>query len=133
MEAIDELRAFLGKSPSVVYPDEVLGYVDAIERDVKKKYIVLPKDADGECIHIGDTMECNGVIFNVLALSGTQVFFTDDNGEILRAGVLAIRHHKPSDVEYVLREFADIVRMQAQTSNKTVAEYAERLQLREED
>lgn len=54
MKAINVLRGFLSESPSAVYPDEVLGYVDAIERELEYEYVPLPKDADGVPIHIGD-------------------------------------------------------------------------------
>lgn len=35
-QAIKDLKDFLTKSPSVVFPDEVLEYVDAIESENKK-------------------------------------------------------------------------------------------------
>ncbi len=53
MKAIDELRGFLSKSPSGVYPDEVLGYVDAIESELKERYIEGPKDAYGRPVRYG--------------------------------------------------------------------------------
>ena len=73
MKTIDELRGFLSKSPSVVYPDEVLGYVDAIERELEERYVALPKDADGETIHIGDRVENNERV--------ARITLTDDSWE----------------------------------------------------
>lgn len=45
--AIKDLKDFLTKSPSVVFPDEVLGYVDAIEAENDKMREFVQCVADG--------------------------------------------------------------------------------------
>lgn len=40
--------------------DELVRIADAIEREVEECYALLPKDARGEYVHVGDEMECRG-------------------------------------------------------------------------
>ena len=81
----------------------------------ERGYIELPKDADGEPIHIGDTVEWvpydntyPSVVREVDAV-GNGVFFAWDkaNGRFARYEAYAYRHHKQPTVEGVLMEFVD--------------------------
>jgi hypothetical protein len=58
-QAIQDLKDFLSKSPSVVFPDEVLEYVDAIEAENEKlrEYITaVANDVYGS--HLFDCSGC---------------------------------------------------------------------------
>lgn len=93
----------------------------------------LPKDADGEVIHIGDEMDFSegvrgltviGVGTSSIHDSDMGVFIRDDDGYTW-FNARFLRHHKPT-VEDVLREFSDDVQRCCDTEN-TIAEYAARL------
>ena len=68
--------------------------------------IELPKDADGEVIHVGDVLDGYGKTIEVVELrhgrSGWVLISRDGNGY---ADTFAFTHHAPT-VEDVLREFA---------------------------
>ena len=50
-QAIQDLKDFLTKSPSVVFPDEVLEYVDAIESENEKlRKLVFGLNWCAECV-----------------------------------------------------------------------------------
>lgn len=99
--------------------------------------IELPKDADGEPIHIGDVMESKGsdflfgeVSFEVRAMRcdecGWEVY--DRLGD--RYAPLLLRHHHAPTVEDVLREFVDALDIdRCEDFNATIAEYAAKLRL----
>jgi hypothetical protein len=117
---------------------------DAIAHDLEANgWVRLPLDADGVPIHIGDYLHCdetgrdfpcrgyccsvgkNGerqwtVECSYDAYSGTSEY------------VSARRCHHASTVEDVLREFADEVQRCCDTQD-TIAEFAARLRLAEED
>lgn len=97
-------------------------------------WVRLPKDADGEYIHIGDVMEwCNGS-FTVHELKLTEdgwQTWDGEHGYTVHAD--ECRHHHAPTVEDVLREFGD---WYAHTKGGCdeegiVAEYAKRLKLAE--
>ena len=121
------------------YADDVMaaenrGYESGRNEGVASEYcMMLPKDADGEYINIGDCMECDGRVFDVIALSETQAFYTNKYCEILRADISTICHHKPPTVEDVLREFVFDACGDSTPEEAVVKRFAERLRLREED
>lgn len=84
-----------------------IGYVD--DRDpetmAENGWVRLPKDADGEYIHIGDVMAYadNTKPMVVVALVPPAVFLTEDGP---RYADMCRHYHKPT-VEDVLREFAE--------------------------
>ena len=69
-------------------------------------WVELPKDADGEYIHVGDVLDGYGKTIEVVELrygrSGWVLISRDGNGY---ADTFAFTHHAPT-VEDVLREFA---------------------------
>lgn len=77
---------------------------DRIDGQVGREYIELPKDADGEYIHIGDELEfCNGGKVRrgkVQAISDCWVFF----GEGPFYGVKSCRHTKPDTWERIIED-----------------------------
>lgn len=105
-------------------------------------WVELPKDADGEYIHVGDAVTCGATVWTATGLkflgegwgicctvyneyggSGTSVYPPSD-----------LRHYQPPTVEDVLREFAERVcnsghRWGGLDAADTIAEYAAKLRL----
>lgn len=131
---------------SVSLRDHVNGILDDIEQEVEDGWVRLPKDAEGEVIHIGelvdeklpfggyaapapiDTMElsrgASGYVW--------MVKFDAENRALISPKLL--RHHHAPTVEDVLREFAAKVNPSwgvTELPNATLAEYAAKLQLKE--
>jgi len=76
---------------------------DRIDREL----VELPKDADGEYIHIGDVMEwCDsGETLTVEGIGSDVLFYIDGENAEWTAARNKRHHHEPT-VEDVLREFA---------------------------
>ena len=110
-------------------------FTDEQQRFIDEHYQLLPVDADGEYIHIGDVMEwCNG-FFTVHELKLTEdgwQTWDSEHGYTVHADE-CIRHHAPT-VEDVLREFAlAVCKDDALTIRKDVVdEYAAKLMLKED-
>ena len=119
----------------------VLGYVaDAIEKELKERYMELPVDADGVPIHVGDEMDC-GEHFGVQEAEGFihgAVAFTvcdPQPARICTCPAHMTRHYHKPTVEDVLRDFAiacEDAGNAGDTVNRLISEYAEKLQLKEE-
>ena len=106
--------------------------------------IELPKDADGEYIHVGDVMELvsydedyRPVIRTVNAV-GEQVFFawSKENGRYAQYEACAYRHYHAPTVEDVLRQVIACANNGthvhgALDTEQIVAEYAAKLRLAE--
>lgn len=106
MEMIsDEIREFVCRSYEDEYmdPKELLAIADRVDREL----VELPKDADGEYIHIGDVMEwCDsGETLTVEGIGSDVLFYIDGENAEWTAARNKRHHHEPT-VEDVLREFA---------------------------
>jgi hypothetical protein len=101
-------------------------------------WVRLPKDADGEYIHIGDVMETErfgvveveGFIHNAIAFN----VYDPQPARICTVPAKQCNHHHAPTVEDVLREFAEkVIDSQIPTVHPTyeeaIAEYAARLRL----
>lgn len=119
--------------------ERIIGLLTDDEPD--ERYIELPVDSDGEVIHIGDKMERLAKRGRVVALmlsnypqkwGGGLHWGVQLEGEQAPTALDSLLHHchKPT-VEDVLREFGDEVRRCCDTED-TIAEYAKKLQMREE-
>ena len=106
--------------------------IDRSDEMAEHGWIRLPKDADGEVIHIGDVMEYpNG--------GREEVRFMTLNGAgwlVNEAGWLPVQlhHHHAPTVEDVLREMADRIYAdegEPRDRDAIVAEFAAKLELRE--
>lgn len=112
--------------------------VDA-RKTVYQGYIELPKDADGEYIHVGDVMEWaliedDGLtIVREVSAVGNGVFFawSDEQHRYAQYESHVYRHHHAQTVEDVLREFAlAVCKDDALTIRSgVVEEFAKRLKL----
>lgn len=144
MKAINVLRGFLSESPSAVYPDEVLGHVDAIERELEERYVELPVDGDGVSIHLLDRLKVDGEIG--VFVVGNMTRCTDgwlvgtNRGQIVRPEKDAHHYYKPPTVEDVLEKALNEAAMldrkegywpSAADITNLVNELAPKLQLRE--
>lgn len=105
---------------------------DEIERELKKRYIELPLDADGIPVRVGDKVVSKyGEETRVIAVSGRAFVTASDQISLRRSSAF---HHK-RDVSDVLREFAiacEDAGNAGDAVNRLISEYAERLQLKEE-
>lgn len=101
----DEIRQFVQRSYEDEYmdPKELLALADRIDAEM----VELPKDADGEYIHIGDVMEwCDsGETLTVEGIGSDVLFYIDGENAEWTAARNKRHHHEPT-VEDVLREFA---------------------------
>jgi hypothetical protein len=101
-------------------------------------WVELPKDADGEYIHIGDVMEnivCPPVHREVTGV-GVECFygFDEGNGRYSQFGANCYRHYHAPTVEDLLQEFAqrwdDPMRYDR---DEMVERYAAKLRLAEDE
>lgn len=101
-------------------------------------FIELPKDRDGEYIHIGDVMEwpTTRETFEVVGIGDGTLFYIDNGSEQADwTGATTKRHYHAPTVEDVLREFANEVYADADNEIRDrdflCAKYAKRLKLAE--
>ena len=135
MKALDELRrcfdnfAILNTENAKKVVNEK---ADAIERELEKRYMLLPLDKDGVPIRVGDKVVSEyGEETRVIAVSGRE--FVTISDQICLKSSKAFHHD--SDVSRVLREFAiacEDAGNAGDAVNGLISEYAERLQLKEE-
>lgn len=70
-------------------------------------YVMLPKDADGEPVHIGDVMEWpDGETFEVVGIGGNTLFFIKD-GLAEWVDARNKRHHAPDTWEHIIEDALD--------------------------
>ena len=128
----DELREFIDEED--LYPRhiaELRRIADLIDHEM----VELPKDADGEYIHIGDVMEwCDSGETLTVAGIGSDVLFYIDGAYAEWAAARNKRHHHEPTVEDVLREFAEkVIDSQIPSVHPTyedaITEYAAKLRL----
>lgn len=156
MSITDELREFaphldLGKVALAGWKEALLAIADRIDveheqmlygfqrefdewkHDRDTCWVKLPVDADGEVIHVRDKLDGYGKTITVVEMrygrSGWVLISEYGNAY---ADCFAFTHHHAPTVEDVLREFAFQIGQSA-TDDAIVAEYAQRLQLREVD
>ena len=112
-------------------------------------WIRLPKDADGEYIHIGDEMVSkDGKVHRVDSLTRNPTWFDYEwsirlallndgvgAGSLVRYRPDTLRHHHAPTVEDVLREFGIDWEHESDCEDRAalLAEYAAKLQLKEDE
>lgn len=104
------------------------------ESMVEHGWVRLPVDADGVPIHVGDRLEHVNGAFTAndmtVSIDGIWRAWDGENGHTV---LLAKCHHHKPTVEDVLREFAREIDADAYgITDAKVAEFAARLQLRED-
>ena len=109
LDAIDAVHANLERENESLRRelDRVLGE----EHDFapESHYMMLPKDADGEPVHVGDVMEwpTTGETFEVVGVGDGTLFYVEDGEE--RAdwtGASTKRHHTPDSWERIIADAA---------------------------
>ena len=125
-------------------------FVSMPAKELSERYMELPKDADGEVIHVGDELrdgwheqnqgEVEWLMLNnhgwwLMLKNNCERFYAHDFHEWHH------RHRKPPTVEDVLREFTDAILewsgksgtvAEVGTWSDVAAEYAAKLQLKED-
>ena len=139
LESLDKLREICAKWRKMsVTPgrnsasDEVEVIADAIQAEIDSRYMLLPVDADGVPIRVGDELhgEHAKPIRRVIAV-GNGEYICDC--QVVRHANL-YHHVNPRTVEDVLREFAQDIRLESieksPLSDEAIAKYAAELQMR---
>ena len=103
---------------------------------IDAEMVELPKDRDGEYIHVGDVMEwCDsGETLTVEGIGSDVLFYIDGENAEWTAARNKRHHHEPT-VEDVLREFAAKLIERGELTNggaQTIAEYAAKLRLEDD-
>ena len=113
MESIGKLREFAEKA---VYADNyIVGstydlnrIADEIEREISERYTLLPVDADGVPIRVGDVVQGlgdGGPVQHLELWDGSWVVvFEYSPGQFTRYSSDGVHHVKPRTVEDVLRD-----------------------------
>lgn len=134
MAITDELRKY-ARGYETMVNHKLLAIADRIDAELAERYVELPKDADGECIHIGDELVLQRKVWEKpyvvqgITWDGEDWYFTCDEGFFNAAGW--IHYHTPT-VEDVLCELLDKVDDDRAGQAEIIAEYAKRLQLRDD-
>ena len=120
--------------------------IDAIEREVEERYIELPKDADGEYIHIGDRVEDNERVARIVLTNGSwepSVYVEKAPCLLEEHFCYEVSHYHEPTVDDVLLEackayhglmtesMSDVAHDMPAPS-EVIAKYAAKLQLKEE-
>lgn len=138
---VDETRdAYLRGAANYII--ELDGIAERIEQEVSERYMELPLDADGVPIRVGDVMEFSAFeiekpVTRMVDGIGQGVFFAwcGERGYQQHEAKRYRHHHEPT-VEDVLWDMLDSLDLDPTSHVDTgavVAEYAQRLQLREVD
>ena len=116
--------------------------IDLLTDDDTDDYMRLPVDDGGEVIHIGDEMVVGDygyrfIVAGVGLADRTDVLFETDGDKSDCFPAKVCRHYRPPTIEDVLREFAEKVTDSQipgthPTYEEAIAEYAKRMQLKEE-
>jgi hypothetical protein len=131
---VDVCRAFIGNGE--VTGDELhYTLIELLEQANPVNHMELPKDADGEYIHIGDEVcgynhpnggvYCHAIVNPCVIAVGELRHMGDSNGWALW-NTLDVRHYHKPTVEELLREFGDEVQRCCDTED-TIAEYAAKI------
>lgn len=119
--------------------DQALAIADRIDAALAERYVELPKDADGEYIHVGD--ELRDAWWHEQNQGEVQRLMLDRDGWWLMLKNSSERfyvhefhewhhcYHKPLTVEDVLCELLDKVDDDRAGQAEIIAEYAKRLRL----
>lgn len=102
---------------------------DEIEAEIADRYMLLPVDADGVPIHVGDTMTlAHGKSCEVVAVSETQFTANKLGSPKVVCHANLHRHAKPRTLEVALFEFGELVANSAShPCNEDVRKYADEI------
>ena len=134
------IKTIVGDDLDELTSDECIGrIIDLLTDDDPNadEYIQLPRDENGEVIHLYDALAGygypdGGVVCKAIA-NGQMILvgrITDTYREWLLWDAYKCHHYKRPTVEDMLREFGDEVQRCCDTED-IIAEYAKKLQLKE--
>jgi hypothetical protein len=151
MKITDGLRMFiedplLGYASQDQHVERLTNIADRIDAEYEKAIrelnnladasVLLPVDADGVPIRVGDVMEWpTGETFEVAGIGDGTLFYIEDDGEYADwTGAITKRHHHALTVEDVLRQVIASANNGthvhgALDTEQIVAEYASKLRL----
>ena len=109
IKALDKLRMYAHN-----FADEILdeyavkAIADEIEREIQERYMLLPVDADGVPIHVGDELDWCGYGIKVCGVCHDALWY-DHDGELGWESTWSneCTHVKPRTLEDVLEEYYD--------------------------
>lgn len=160
MSITDELRVFAKRWPCTDYiHKDMLAIADRIDAEHERGmaaaaliagvpmteenmaehgWVRGPLDADGEMWHSGDMSDSNWGVIEGIAFENGRWFISGHDTSAPWIPADSIRHHHAPTVEDVLTEFAEKITDSQipgvhPTYEEAIAEYAQRLQLREVD
>ena len=131
MESIEKLREFV--DDQFVYSGQAyfqgMAIAGSIEREIESRYMLLPVDADGVPIHVGDRLtniNKPSDEYIVAGVNGEKVFVYGGHAFICAS---QCRHVKQRTIEDVLREFVEYVTngTNVDSYEKDIADYADEL------
>ena len=124
MESIEKLREFVGKE---LYEKERIGHgdyshlhvlIEDVKREITEKYMLLPVDADGVPIHVGDELmtseyskrfTCTGYSYQTEGYEkphwSIAYRYDDYDGTTEFVSLRSCRHVNPRTIEDVLKAF----------------------------
>ena len=105
---------------------------DTDEAMAELGWVRLPKDADGEYIHVGDEMETLISPFEGEHCAVEYLTLLADGWEVDGEPPTSMRHYRKPTVEEVLHEFICDHEEGVRDEVDLIAEYAAKLQLKEE-
>jgi len=132
MESTDKLREY-GHDCCARVDDAIHDYCDEIEREIAERYMLLPVDADGVPIRVGDELTAAGLYgkVKVCALQYDGKWRVQDKTAGCWRDCAKLCHVKPRTIEDVLDEMADKIIRQGHlaglTAPEIIAEYADEL------
>lgn len=105
LKAVEAMRSF---APLGIGRDQFNEALDAIEREISERYTLLPVDANGESICVGDELHdsISNSCVSVIAVGNGCAFYCDDNANFRKVFTSNCRHVKQRTIEDVLIDFA---------------------------
>lgn len=107
IKALEKLREF-AETPPHVFREELLGFVNEIEREIAERYMKLPVDADGVPIRPGEQMADDSQRADGLGLAKWDVVSVNECAFFDMSGGLHVgkqcHHVKPDPVKELLEE-----------------------------
>lgn len=115
--------------PNTPDHDKIDKLVREAQRELDNRYQLLPLDADGEIIHVGDKMFCDDDVFVVCGVGRENgvaaVYYTEEGGYNAYFASVCHHYHKPT-VEDLLKRFGAIYgATNIDDLDSLVAKYAE--------
>lgn len=127
LKVVEEMRSF---APLGIGRDQFNKALDEIEREIAERYMLLPVDANGVPIHVGDYIKGEEELDPIVKVTG--VAQNEFHGPMVQTDdaitgrwycvVPGTVHVKPRTIEDVLIDFAEEVRGCCDTS-ETVGKY----------